>query len=67
MNDGGPAYPAHQNKEDAQLGLSIRDHIAGCVLEGLVIRGTMGTAKELAKMAYGLADEMLIERKRGLH
>ena len=69
-NDGGPAFPFHiqhpNGDEWKETGMTLRDWFAGKALQGLLIRGALGThaipAVLYAFDAYALADAMLAQR-----
>ena len=76
-NDGGAAYPSafpelrdrHNNViEEASndFGMSLRDHFAGCALQGLcAVTGVdFGGSKGAAKVCYELADAMIAARNK---
>jgi hypothetical protein len=71
QNNGGPAFPIPQTKFE---GMSLRDYFAGQALSGLIVAATtkLGddgkriTAKDIARDAYGCADELLALRSSKL-
>lgn len=73
IKDGGAAYPvamsestySNQNGGPFQQGMSLRDHFAGLVVQGLVASGEVGHWENdlIAKNAYGLADAMIRARE----
>ena len=61
-NDGGPAFPSDRFSE---LGMSLRDYLAGQALAGmLACSQTTGSKKDIAYDAYSQADAMLAEREK---
>lgn len=65
INDGGPAFPLDPRRKDSwSPGMSLRDWFAGQALTGLALRAESNicTLKEIACMAYDLADAMLYFR-----
>lgn len=70
-NDGGPAYPTHQNVfRDGVMtcgefgGMTLRDYFAAAALTGMVAR--FGFQKnDAAEVSYWYADAMLAERAKG--
>ena len=73
QNDGGPAFPhaGFINYDESvtrheRSGISVRDHFAGQALIGLLSDPTLDmNQKQCASWAYGQADAMLAERRRG--
>ena len=45
-------------------GMTLRDYFAGQVIAMLIIHGTNGTIEHEAKVAYEVADAMLVERAK---
>ncbi len=72
-NDGGPASPGVGLGVDSwSAGMSLRDYLAAAALTGRLAAERNSTQEdgfagyaELAEEAYGLADAMMVERKKG--
>ena len=70
--DGGPAFPQpeiHDNCEpfrhiQAEVGISIRDYFASKAMMKFYSLTGEGSFANIAKLSYGLADAMLIERAK---
>ena len=63
IDDGGPAFPSNRS---GQVGMSLRDWLAGKAMEGmLACSKTTGSKKDIAYDAYSQADAMIAERKKG--
>ena len=60
---GGPAFPAHENWR-IDSGMTLRDYFAAAALQGHIASGTTCEMFVRAKIAYQLADEMLIARNK---
>jgi hypothetical protein len=63
INDGGPAFPTH---EDMQEGMTLRDHFAGLAMQALLARTTYhieDAPRDIAEEAYDYADAMLKARE----
>lgn len=64
LSQDEPAFPGAVDTA-APLGMSLRDYFAAKAMEGLIANpGNTGHAKELARIAYGIADEMMEFRKK---
>ena len=67
INDGGPAFPrAGSDYNKAQEGMSLRDWLAGQVLQGLASDTAYiwnRTNEEVATASYDIADAMLKARE----
>ena len=62
-NDGGPAF-ACSDVSYYQKGMTLRDYFAGQALAGRLSNGVFYNAKEVACVAYIMADAMLAERNK---
>lgn len=58
--DGGPAFP-----DWPHTGMSLRDWFAGQAIRARWGDGTAMTEEQAARMAYQLADAMLVAREGG--
>jgi hypothetical protein len=67
---GGPAFPltldaiAHETKEFAMQGMTLRDYFAAAALQGHFASGTTCTIETRAQIAYKVADAMIAERAK---
>lgn len=70
---GGAAFPSpgvvidgrsHQKQQGAYAGMTLRDYFASQVLSTLYVQGGAEDLQDIAKVAYGLADAMLVERAK---
>lgn len=69
IDDGGPAFPAHQATDNGMAyttvpGMTLRDWFAGQSLAALSATGEIYPHSELARTAYEIADAMLAERNK---
>lgn len=68
INDGGPAFPIDDHPD--RRGMSLRDYIAGQVLQALVYRDADDSAyggdmiKARPQLAYSYADAMIAARNQ---
>ena len=67
--NGGPAFPTvDANREEVYgtRGMSLRDYFAAKAMQGFSVNSdfTENTHREIADMAYALADAMLEERSK---
>ena len=62
LNDGGPAFPAHEDR-----GMSLRDYFAAKAMEAEITAGAIAGAPDsmvyLAGWCYQMADAMLAARE----
>lgn len=63
MNDGGPAFPAHDNWR-INSGMSLRDYFAAKAMQELINNDEVPTMRESVEAAYRWADAMLEARKK---
>ena len=63
--DGGPAYPvpARGDHDPMENGMTLRDYFAGQALSNQYANDA-GTATNVAKWAYQIADAMIEERMK---
>lgn len=63
IDEGGPAYPYWNNKENTEHGMTLRDYFAGQALAGEVTTfqqsNTEGKEEGIAERCYALADAMI--------
>lgn len=74
MKDGGPAFPSHGSMgEVVEQGMSLRDYFAAAALPEALIQASSLTRLAIpppdprgnaARIAYEIADAMLIEREK---
>lgn len=70
LESGGPAFPVVADNDSVLFpdpGMSLRDYFAGQALVGLCASfkyHPTSNGYEIAVTAYGLADAMLVERKK---
>ena len=64
MKDGGPAFPYTVGAvgEELHVGMSLRDWFAGMALAEVPDPLTEDDAPKTARLAYAIADAMLVER-----
>jgi len=73
-NDGGPAFPrpaspGAKHANESQAGMSLRDYFAGRAIPAAWLEETEGWEKtghapSIAKLAYELADAMIVAREK---
>lgn len=67
-NDGGNAFPRQPNEQNQNWseGMTLRDYFAAKAISGLCGSHShrLHCAQEIAVLAYGFADAMLIERDK---
>ena len=72
INDGGPAFPSDNFGQPSQIGMTLRDYVAGQALAGLCVPGpddgtiTAWDFDLIAPVAWKAADAMLKAREAKL-
>lgn len=65
INNGGPAFPLHPDERNvSRYGMTLRDYFAAKAMQGMILlQSYRGTAADMAKESYSMADAMLKARE----